>query len=63
MRFAQAKVNGEFDGEDGYTPVKGVDYFTDDDKQEIAGMVQVPSDDHINDLINTALGVIENGAY
>ena len=36
-------------GEDGHTPVKGVDYFdgkdyvlTDADKQEIAGMVEVP---------------------
>lgn len=33
-------------GEDGYTPVKGVDYFTEDEAQEIAelaaGMVDVP---------------------
>lgn len=26
-------------GEDGYTPVKGVDYFTEADKQEIAELV------------------------
>ena len=42
-------------GKDGYTPVKGVDYFdgedgkdyvlTDADKQEIAGMVEVSTDD------------------
>lgn len=25
--------------------------------------VEIPTDDHINDLINTALGVIENGTY
>lgn len=25
--LAQAKASGEFDGEDGYTPIKGVDYF------------------------------------
>lgn len=25
--LAQAKDSGEFDGEDGYTPVKGIDYF------------------------------------
>ena len=54
-------------GEDGYTPVKGKDYFTNADKQEIAEltaeMVDVPTDDHINDLIHTALGVIENGTY
>ena len=28
-----------------------------------AELVEVPSDDHINQLINTALGVIENGTY
>lgn len=64
-------------GKDGYTPVKGVDYFdgadgkdyilTEADKQEIAEqaaeLVEVPTDAHINDLINTALGVIENGTY
>ena len=40
-----AKNSGEFDGEDGYTPVKGVDYFdgkdyvlTESDKTEIAEM-------------------------
>ncbi len=27
------------DGKDGYTPVKGVDYFTPEDKQEISGIV------------------------
>jgi hypothetical protein len=30
---------------------------------EIALMGDIPTDDHINDLINTALGVIENGTY
>ena len=84
-------------GADGHTPVKGTDYFTEADKQEIAeaaaGMVSIPtalpnpnaltftgavsgsydgsealtvnilSDDYINSLIDTKLGVIENGAY
>ena len=120
-------------GADGYTPIKGVDYFdgkdgqpgkdgadgqpgadgkdgddyvlTDADKTEIAGMaaelvdvpeggdyipvpatasvgqtikvsavddsgkptaweaVDFPTDEHINGLINTALGVVENGSY
>ena len=27
------------DGNDGYTPVKGVDYFTEEDKQEIVDAV------------------------
>lgn len=34
--LAQAKASGEFDGKDGYTPTKGVDYFTAADK---AGLV------------------------
>ena len=29
----------------------------------IARSADIPTDDHINDLINTALGVIENGTY
>lgn len=46
----------------------GKDYtLTEADKQEIAELtaqlVDVPTDAHINDLINTALGVIENGSY
>ena len=55
------------DGADGKTPVKGVDYFTPAEVQEIAeqaaGLVEIPSDEHINSLINSALGVIENGTY
>ena len=45
--LAQAKASGEFDGEDGYTPVKGKDYFdgksltfedlTDEQKAELKG--------------------------
>lgn len=31
----QAEENGEFDGAPGYTPVKGKDYWTDEDKKEI----------------------------
>lgn len=46
----------------------GKDYtLTEADKQEIAELtaklVDVPTDAHINSLINTALGVIENGTY
>ena len=91
-----------WDGQDGETPVKGKDYFTEAEKNEIAEMVaglvkipdyggnvaydetqeltdeqkaqarenigaadigDIPSDEHINSLINTALGVIENGTY
>ena len=49
-------------------PENGKDYvLTEDDKRSIATMaaalVDVPTDDHINSLINSALGVIENAAY
>ena len=63
--LAQAKASGEFDGKDGED---GKDYtLTEADRQEIAELtaelVDVPTDAHINSLINTALGVIENGTY
>ena len=55
------------DGENGRTPIKGVDYFTKEEFLEIveaaAEQVEVPSDDHINSLIDAKLGVIENGTY
>lgn len=35
----EAKDSGEFDGENGYTPVRGVDYWTEADKDEIKGYV------------------------
>lgn len=46
----------------------GGDYvLTEDDKRQIAtlaaALVDVPTDEHINSLINSALGVIENGTY
>lgn len=75
-------------GKDGYTPVKGVDYFdgkdgepgkdgadyilTEDDKAEIAGLVEVPdvsgfqTADDVQAAITQALGeigVAEEGAY
>lgn len=37
--LAQAKASGEFDGQPGYTPVKGVDYYTEADKQDMAAAV------------------------
>lgn len=37
--LSQAKESGEFDGTDGYTPVKGTDYYTDADKTEIVNLV------------------------
>lgn len=38
-------------GKDGYTPIKGVDYWTESDKLEI------------KEYIDSQLGVIENGTY
>lgn len=75
--LAKAKTSGEFDGKDGDPGPAGADgkpgadgkdyVLTEYDKTEIAGMaaemVEVPTDEHINNLINTALGVIENGTY
>ena len=37
--LAEAKASGEFDGEDGKTPVNGTDYFTADDKTEMINLV------------------------
>lgn len=37
--LSQAKESGEFNGADGYTPVKGTDYFTPEDKAEIVNDV------------------------
>lgn len=39
VMLAEAKESGEFDGEDGYTPVRGTDYWTDADKAEIKAYV------------------------
>lgn len=46
-------------GENGYTPVKGTDYFTDADKQEFISEL-TPT---IENMINQAIGEIENGTY
>lgn len=70
-------------GQDGYTPQKGIDYFTEEDIQELIDMISlgeidlskyalktdIPdtsgflTEEEIIELINTALGVIENGTY
>lgn len=56
-------------GPQGEPGVDGKDYvLTEADKAEIAGMVEVTggggvTEDRVNELINEALGVIENGTY
>lgn len=37
--LAEAKTSGMFDGENGHTPVKGEDYFTEEDKAEWTGYI------------------------
>lgn len=39
--LAQAKASGEFDGADGRTPVKGTDYYTEADREELVGDLTV----------------------
>lgn len=43
--LTEAKESGEFDGADGYTPQKGIDYFTEEDKEELVEEVleNIPS--------------------
>lgn len=60
-------------GTDGYTPIKGVDYFTDTDKDELVADVETimsnkgyQTEAQVNALITTALGnigVAEEGSY
>ena len=64
--LTQAKASGEFKGEpgnDGKTPVKGVDYFTEADKQEIAEqaaeLVEVPEDTDAVESVNGKTGAVE----
>lgn len=49
--LTQAKASGEFKGNDGKTPVKGTDYFTEEDKQEF-----------VIDVLN-ALPTWQGGSY
>lgn len=48
--LTQAKESGEFKGNDGYTPIRGIDYWTDADKAEIQA--------YIDSAIQTALSNI-----
>lgn len=51
--------NGEFDGEDGYTPQKGIDYFTEQDIEEIETDVKNNLEENV--LVNYSL-IAETGA-
>ena len=65
--LAQAKASGEFegkdgtDGKDGYTPVKGVDYWTEEERNEIVEEVLSQTGDV---CIGDTLGIVEqSGGY
>lgn len=47
--LAQAKASGDFDGEPGYTPQKGIDYYTEADTEEIveAVLASLPDGDEV----------------
>ena len=45
--LAQAKESGEFDGSDGYSPVRGTDYWTEADKAEIKAELKAYIDEAI----------------
>ncbi len=49
--LAQAKASGEFDGAPGKTPVKGEDYFTDADIEEIAERAAKKVDVAVDDTL------------
>lgn len=49
--FQQKFDSGQLKGNPGYTPIRGVDYWTESDISEI------------HQYIDTQLGVIENGSY
>lgn len=62
----QAKQSGDFngkDGDDGYTPQKGVDYWTAADKQEIIDELGGGSSLPTGGTVGQVLTMGENGAY
>ena len=64
--LAQAKASGEFEGADGKSAYKyAVEGGYTGTEAEFAAKLaaEIPTDSHINELIDTKLGVIENGAY
>lgn len=59
--YADAKVVG--DALDGKISNRGTEERPSYNDLQLAFLDDIPTDDHINELINTALGVIENGTY
>lgn len=64
--LAQAKASGEFDGAEGKSAYQYAQEggYTGTETEFAAKLAaEIPTDSHINELIDTRLGVIENGAY
>ncbi len=52
--------SGGFDGKDGYTPIKGVDYFTEEDKQELIDQSYTPESSKAQSGVAVAEGFDQN---
>lgn len=66
MALQEAKESGEFDGKDGHTPKKGVDYFTDEEMESFAEEVAEDVKKTLPTATNDTLGVVKgtpNGDY
>ena len=50
-------------GEPGYTPVRGVDYWTEEDQSAMAAFINTKMSLEIPKEVSEQLGVIENGSY
>lgn len=47
-------------GKDGYTPIKGVDYFTDDDKKEIVNQASQSTKEYVDIIVGNINAELEN---
>ena len=47
-------------GKDGYTPIKGVDYFTDDDKKEIVNQASQSTKEYVDIIVGAINVELEN---
>ena len=55
----EAKNSGEFKGDPGYTPVRGVDYWTEDDKNEIKRELEETTLGDIESALDTIIAIQE----
>lgn len=57
--LAEAKASGEFNGDPGHTPVKGVDYWTEEDKNEIKQELEETTLGDIESALDTIIAIQE----